>query len=175
MTERAIEYYRTLYRIEAELKGREPLDTLQHRQLHAVPLWDEFIAWAQRVLLEGVVDTGTRDALKYLLKHADGLRRYCTDARLPISNILSEHVAKTIALARKNFLFADTPAGATASAVLYSLLETAKANDHHPHRYLSVLFAELPNASTVADYEALLPWNISPEDIERRYADFPSP
>ena len=175
LTERALEYYRTLYRIEAELKGREPLDALQHRQLHAVPVWDEFIAWAQRVLLEGVVDTGTRDALKYLLKHADGLRRYCTDARLPISNILSEHVAKTIALARKNFLFADTPAGAAASAALYSLLETAKANHHHPHRYLSVLFAELPNAGTVAEYEALLPWNISPEDIERRYAAFPSP
>lgn len=101
--------------------------------------------------------------------------RYLEDGRLPISNIHTEHVAKTIALARKNFLFADTPAGAEASARAYSLLETAKANGHHPQRYLSVLFTELPNITDVEQVEQLLPWSITSEEVARRYAEYPTP
>lgn len=86
---------------------------------------------------EGVRHRGTRQALQYLLRHETGLRRYCEDGRLPISNIASEHVAKTIAVPRKNFLFADTPGGAAASARIYSLIETARANGHEPRRYLT--------------------------------------
>jgi len=62
---------------------------------------------------------------------------------------------------RKAWLVADTPAGATASANLYSLIETAKANGVEPHAYLARLFAELPHSSTVEQFEALLPWNVS--------------
>ena len=61
---------------------------------------------------------------------------------------------------RKGWLFADTVAGATASANLYSLVETAKANQLEPHAYLSLIFARLPTLTTVEDYEALLPWNV---------------
>jgi hypothetical protein len=75
---------------------------------------------------------------------------------------------------RKNFLFADTPAGAEASARIYSLLETAKANQHHPQRYLSVLLTELPNATCPEDVEALLPWRITPEEVNHRYAAYPT-
>ena len=60
---------------------------------------------------------------------------------------------------RKAWLFSDTPAGADASARLYSLVETAKANGLEPHAYLAHLFAELPKAQSVEDIEALLPWN----------------
>jgi len=74
----------------------------------------------------------TRGALNYLIRHEARLRRYCTDGRLPISNILTEHVAKTVALARKNFMFADTPAGATSSALIYSILESSKGEQTQP-------------------------------------------
>ena len=57
-------------------------------------------------------------------------------------------------------MFSDTVPGAVASANLYSLVETAKANHIEPHAYLSHLFAQLPLASTVEDFEALLPWNV---------------
>lgn len=83
-------------------------------------------------MTEGVQHKPTHDALQYLLNHQDALQRYCEDGRLPMTNIQAEHVAKSIALARKNFLFADTPAGAKDSAMTYSLLETAKADGHHP-------------------------------------------
>lgn len=62
---------------------------------------------------------------------------------------------------RRNWLYADTVGGASASANLYSLIETAKANGIEPYRYLCALFAALPNASRLEDYEALLPWRIA--------------
>jgi transposase len=175
LVNRALEFYRKLYRIETHTKDFEPLARLQHRNLHAVPVWNEFIEWAENALNAGVADKGSREALQYLVKHRHGLRHYCDDGRLPISNIQAEHVAKQIAIARKNFLFSDTPAGAHASARLFSLLLTAVANGHHPQRYLSVLFAELPNIDSVEGYEALLPWNLTVDEVNHRYAAFPAP
>ena len=62
---------------------------------------------------------------------------------------------------RKNWLFSDTVAGANASANLYSLLETCKANGVNAYQYLRALLIALPKAKTADDYEALLPWNIA--------------
>ena len=62
---------------------------------------------------------------------------------------------------QRNGLFSDTVAGANASANLYSLVQTCKANGIDPYRYLNALFVALPKATTVDDYEALLPWNIA--------------
>ena len=67
-----------------------------------------------------------------------------------------------MAVGRKNWLFSDTPAGAEASARLYSLVETAKANGLEPYAYLRRVFTDLPQAQTLEDIEALLPWNIAP-------------
>ena len=64
-----------------------------------------------------------------------------------------------MALGRRNWLFADTVSGAKASAHLYSLVQTARANELEPYAYLCRLFAELPAAQTVEQIEALLPWN----------------
>jgi transposase len=69
-----------------------------------------------------------------------------------------------IVLGRKGWLFSDTVKGAIASANLYSLVETAKANRVEPHAYLSLLFARLPHATTVQDFEALLPWKLGSRD-----------
>ena len=172
---RAVELYKSLYRVEAKIKHLSPEEKYAERQRLAVPLWETFMMWANRMQVEGVAHEGTRKALAYLINRSEGLRRYCDDGRLPISNIESEHVAKAIAVPRKNFLFADTPAGAEASAMIYSLLETAKINGQHPQRYLSVLLSELPNAQVAEDIEALLPWNITPDEINRRYATYPAP
>ena len=65
---------------------------------------------------------------------------------------------------RRNWLFADTVAGANASANLYSLIETCKANGADPYRYLVVLFKALPLAKTADDYEQLLPWHLPLSD-----------
>ena len=131
--------------------------------------------WAKQVQTLGVRDAKTRKALAYLIKHEAGLRRYCDDGRLPISNILTEHVAKTIAIARKNFMFCDTPAGAQTSALIYSILESSKANKHNPLHYMTAILAQMPNTKTIEDIEALLPWNLSVEQAEQLYQAQPVP
>ena len=175
VAKKAVGYYKQLYKIERDANVLDDDERYRLRQQKAVPVWDEFIAWAQKVAELGVGHAPSRDALKYLLGHQTSLRAYCMDGRLPISNIQSEHVAKTIALARKNFLFADTPAGASASAMIYSLLETAKANKHHVFRYMSVVLSELPKADTAEQIESLLPWNLLAEDVSKMFADLPTP
>ena len=167
--------YNALYAIEREIKELPPEERLRIRTEKAVPLWESFIDWATQKQLEGVRHAGTADALSYLLKHANELQAYCHDGRLPISNIKSEQVAKTISIARKNFLFADTEAGAKSTGRVFSVIETARANHHNPQKYLSVLLAELPNVKTIEDIDALLPWAITPEAIAERYATFPTP
>ena len=175
IAQQGLRRYQRLYAIEREAKDLSDDERRAYRQHHAVPAWDDFLAWAQRVQREGVSHAGTRDALAYLLKHAEGLRYYCTDGRIPISNIRAEHVAKTIAIARKNFIFADTTAGAEASGRIFSLIETARANAHHPQRYLTVLLTELPNVTDLEQIEALLPWNLTPEQVDLRHAVYPKP
>ena len=172
---KAIAYYKKLYKIETTAK---PFDDVQRhllRQEKAVPVWNEFISWAQSVIDMNLGHAPSRDALKYLLGHQTSLREYCNDGRLPISNIMSEQVAKTIALSRKNFLFADTPAGASASAMIYSLLETAKANGHNVFKYMSVILSQLPSATSVEEIELLLPWKLGKDEVAQRFAALPGP
>lgn len=73
----------------------------------------------------------------------------------------AENAIRPFVLGRKNWLFAGTPQGAEASAMLFSLIETARANNCEPYSYLRHIFAHLPNAQSLEDYEALLPWNIN--------------
>ncbi len=80
-------------------------------------------------------------------------------------NNSAENAIRPFVVGRKNWLFAGTPAGAKASADLYSLIETAKANGLEPYRYLRYLFEKIPFAETQKEYEALLPMNFSLEDI----------
>lgn len=172
---KGLNYYGKLYRIEREIKLLDPEARHEQRQNRAAPLWEELLSWAAQTLEAGVSHGKTREALTYLIKHRDGLQNYLTDPRIPISNILAEHVAKSIAIARKNFMFCDTPSGAQASGKIFSMIETAKANGHHPWKYLSVLLTELPNARSTADIDGLLPWNLSTEQVDTLFAQYPTP
>jgi transposase len=112
----------------------------------------------------------TGKALNYVHNQWPKLIRYLDDGRLRIDNNLVENAIRPFVLGRKNFLFHDTVRGANASANLYSLIETAKANNIEPYQYLRRVFAELPNAKTVEDVEALLPHTTEPtntDDVKR--------
>ena len=172
---RALLWYQCLYDLEDEIKERSVEEKYTARQLKAAPLWAQFIAWARKIIDDGVHHKPTRSALQYLLNHQKGLQRYCEDGRLPISNIRAEHVAKVIAIPRKNFLFSDSKDGAKASAMIYSIIETARANGHNPHQYLSVMLTEFPVADTPEKIKALLPWNITPEQVTEKFNTYPTP
>ncbi len=101
-------------------------------------------------------------ALHYLEAQWPKLVRYVDNGDLPIDNNACENAIRPFVIGRRNWLFADTVAGAHASANLYSLIETCKANGIDSYRYLVDLFQRLPSATTADDYEALLPWCLTP-------------
>ena len=102
-------------------------------------------------------------ALRYLDHYWDRLVRYTERGDLPMDNNRVENAIRPFVVGRKNWLFSDTPAGAHASAVVYSLIETARANGRELYTWLRHVLRKLPHAGTVDDYEALLPWNLSLE------------
>ena len=80
--------------------------------------------------------------------------------QLYISNALAGNAIRPFAVGRRNWLFADTPRGTRASATVYSLIETARANDIEPYDYLLHVLKHIASADTAAKLEALLPWNM---------------
>ena len=101
------------------------------------------------------------------------LNTFLADGHIPIDNNLAENAIRPFVIGRKNFLFSGSPRGAAASATLYSLIETAKANGFEPRAYLIHLFEQLPKATTPEEIAALLPINLKPEDLNAVPIDLP--
>jgi hypothetical protein len=104
-------------------------------------------------------------AIGYATKQWERLVVYLEDGRLRPDNNLAENAIPPFAVGRKNWLFSGHPCGADASATIYSLIETAKANGLEPYRYLRHLFEHLPAATTDAQRKALLPQYSDPQSL----------
>jgi transposase len=100
------------------------------------------------------------EALAYLKNQWPRLIGYLDDGRYPIDNNAAERAIRPFTIGRKNWTFSQSQAGARASANLYSLIETAKANGVNPQEYLREVFTRLPNMTTKDDLDELLPWNL---------------
>jgi transposase len=147
-----------LYAIEREIKALSPEARAAERQKSAAPLLNALHDFARSLEQQTLPSGKLGEALAYLLKQWPKLLRYVEDGRLAIDTNLAENAIRPFALGRRNWLFADTVKGARASASLYGIVETAKANGLEPYAYLRRLFEQLPHATTVADFEALLPF-----------------
>ena len=113
-----------------------------------------------RVLQKGTLG----QAITYCLNQWEPLQAFLGDGRLEIDNNRSERSIKSFVIGRKNWLFSNTPSGARASAIIYSLVETAKENSLNPLTYLTYVFEKLPSLADpadVAELDALLPWSES--------------
>ena len=152
---------RKLYVIEklARDAGMTPEQRHRLRNEKARPIWDELRVWLDRNRNATPPLSLTGKAISYLAGEWPKLIRYLEDGRIEISNVLCENALRPFVVGRKAWLFSDTPKGAIASARLYSLVETAKANGLEPLAYLRHIFTMLPQAKTLEDIEALLPWN----------------
>lgn len=162
--QKALNTIAKLYAVEKRMPSNASIEeTQQIRQRDSVPLLQAFHAW----LTEQNTNPESRfgKAITYTLKYWDRLNVYCTDGRIQIDNNLIENKIRPFAVGRKNWLFSTSQAGAKASANLYSLIESAKANGQNEYDYLKWVFAKLPAASSVEDVEALLPWNIDPDKL----------
>jgi len=163
---RFIELIGLLYKVEADAR-RDKLDARglqQQRKLHSVPVLAQIEALALQHLHGVLPGSLLGKALHYLTAQWPKLVRYVDDGRYPIDNNACENAIRPFVVGRRNWLFADTVAGANASANLYSLLQTCLANGIDGYRYLTALLVELPKAKTVEDFEALLPWRLVPAD-----------
>lgn len=109
-------------------------------------------------------------AINYTLSFWTRLIRYIDDGLLRPDNNLAENAIRPFVVGRKNWLFSGHPNGASASAALYSLIETAKANGLKPYAYLRHLFGRLPVAESEKDYRKLMPQSIDPAEIVRATA-----
>jgi transposase len=160
---RFIEFIGQLYKLEADAR-RDKLDAQalqQQRRLHSAPVLEQIEALAVEHLHGVLPGSLLGKALHYLTAQWPKLVRYVDDGRYPIDNNACENAIRPFVVGRRNWLFADTVAGANASANLYSLLQTCLANGIDGYQYLRALLVELPKAKTVEDFENLLPWRIA--------------
>ena len=167
---RGLTLIQKLYRVEKQARKLTPGKRHAHRQRHAGPVLQEMRDWLDQVLPQVPPTSATGKALHYLHNEWDKLVRYLDDGRLEIDNNAAENAIRPFVIGRKNWLFSDSVKGVKASANLYSIIETAKANGLEPYAYLRYLFAELPTAETVDDIEALLPCYVERERINARLA-----
>jgi len=160
--DQALAFIQKLYVIEKQIKDEPPDQKYRIRQQQAKPIIDKIEQWLQKSLPHVPPKTALGKALVYLHNQWNRLIGYLDDGSYPIDNNLAENAIRPFAIGRKNWLFSNSQAGAKASANLYSLIQTAKANDLNPYDYLKQIFIALPNANTVDDIECLLPWAIAP-------------
>ena len=150
-----------LYRLERQWAELDDDERFEQRQKQAVAKLEKLRAWLEQKQPKVAPDTLTRRAINYTLNRWDHLVRYTEHGQLKISNALAENAIRPFAVGRKAWLFADTPAGAQASAGYFSLIETAKANGVEPYAYMQKVIANIAQADTDEALEALLPWNVS--------------
>ncbi len=154
----ALKRIQLLYRIERKAKDLESEQRYPLRQSRAVPVLADFRQWLDQHLPLVPAKSALGKAMHYTHKQWDKLTIYTQDGRLNIDNNKTENAIRPFVVGRKNWLFCDTVAGANASANLYSLVETAKANNQEPYTYLKTIFTELPKATSIEDIETLLPF-----------------
>jgi len=159
----ALGFIQKLYRIEKLSKDSSVDDRLAARQTQSKPIIDKLKQWLDKALANSPPKTTLGKAMQYLCNQWPRLIAYLDDGRSPIDNNRAENSIRPFVIGRKNWLFSNSQAGAHASANLYSLIETAKANNLNPYEYLKRIFTELPSAQSVDNIDALLPWVIANE------------
>jgi len=164
----ALTQIQALYAIERSLKGASPNERYGERQVRSRPVVEKLRIWLDASRDTVPPQSLTGKAMAYLDRQWPKLVRVLDDGRIPLDTNWVENAIRPFVVGRKAWLFADTMAGARASANLYSLIETAKANRIEPWRYLNHLFDVLPRVDLPDELEPLLPQNIDPDVIRPR-------
>lgn len=152
-----------LFDIERDLKDVSPQERYEKRLERSQPVLDAFSAWLREQTPRVLPKSALGKAIKYCRNQWERLEAFLKDGRLEIDNNRAERSIKPFVIGRKNWIFSNTAKGAKSSAIIYSIVETAKENGLNPFNYLSYLFEELPNMDTT-DKEKLaqfLPWSVS--------------
>ena len=152
-------YCDKLFRMEKKWKTLIPEERKKNRLIYSVPVLDAFFSWAETTITS---QDNLKKALKYTLSHKKYFTNFLLDGRIPLSNNLSEIAVKPVAITRKNSLFSDSVGGAKASAIIFSIIGTATANNLDAYKYIKYIFQKLPNLRFTAEDPILdeyLPWS----------------
>lgn len=161
-------YCNKLFEIEKQLKDLSPQERKEQRLKLEKPVLEAFWSWVDSNINKVLIKSKIGQALQYVKNQQSGLMTYLEDGNCEISNNLAENSIRPFTVGRKNWLFAGSPKGATASATIYSLVETAKANGLNPYKYLYLLFSALPKVPFQKDtalLDTLLPWNPKVQEV----------
>ena len=152
-------YCSRLFKLEQAFAELTAEERYEKRLEQEKPVLDALLLWANEIQAKAAPKSALGRAIHYLLEQWPYLIRYLEDGRLELSNNRAERSMKPFVMGRKNWLFANTPAGAQSSAVIYSLIETAKENALDPYHYLLWILRSAPALSrTDADWaEKLVP------------------
>ena len=156
-----------IYKLDEALKDLPAKERLQERQENIRPLVEEYFTWVKKQLAENTVPpkSKTAEGLRFSVNQEKYLKVFLEDGNVPIDNSASERSIKTFCLGKKNWMFHNTVNGAQASAVIYSISETAKLNGMRPYYYFRHLLTELPKLCDETGnidsekLDALLPWS----------------
>ena len=149
-----------IYREEGKLNDLSSDERLKQRQAVIKPLVDAFFAYLKTINVSKKDKFG--DAVRYALNQEKYLRVFLTDGDVPIDNNASERAIRGFCIGKKNWQMIDTIHGAKSSAIIYSIVETAKANNLKPFDYVQYLLEEIPkhmNDKDCSFLEDLLPWS----------------
>ena len=156
--EKGVLFCNRLFFMERQYKDLPPEERKVKRNETEPAVWEEFWTWLDT--LDPVGGSKLEKAVKYARNHKESLMNYLLDGRCEISNNAAERKAKVYATSRKNFLFHDTEDGAKATAIVLSIIETAKANGLNPFQYLYTLLLFVPgHKDSPAGIEQLMPWS----------------
>jgi transposase len=158
-----LQFYKELYDIEDEIRDKTPEERYRIRNERSQPIWDKMLEWAERNKPKVPPKSKIGNAFSYFLNEYEYLIGYLKDGRLEMDNGFTERAIRKFAIGRNNWLFSDTEDGAEASAILYSLVVTAKVNGVNPYTALVKLFTAIPLAKTIEDFERLAELILSPD------------
>lgn len=147
-----------LYAIEDRARGQS-LDVRRALREEARPLVIQFYQWVDATLACVSAKSSLGQALGYFVNQRQALVRYLDDARLEIDNNIAENAIRTVALGRKNFLFAGADVGGERAAAFYSLVGTCKLNGVNPEEYLTDILRRIAEGFPASRIDELLPWN----------------